>query len=193
MGNNGLDIKLKGDRVIEQIPSIKDKALRINLNENIYGTFAEIGAGQETVRHFFRAGGSSGTIAKAMSAYDKDFSDAIYGIEDDGRYVTESRLKKMLSHETNLMEKRLSREKHPSKLFFSYANTVATIDFAKQFKGHGWVGIRYQLDPEEGYTVELTLDVNIQHILEEAIQVAIDKYHPHSIIDSRSLMALLEG
>ena len=126
-------IKLKGDKVIEQIPSIKDKALRINLNENIYGTFAEIGAGQETVRHFFRSGGSSGTIAKAMSAYDKDFSDAIYGIEDDGRYVTESRLKKMLSHEVDLIEKRLSREKHPNKMFFSYANTVATIDFAKQF------------------------------------------------------------
>jgi hypothetical protein len=65
------EIKLKGDKVIAQIPSIKDKA-RINLNENIYGTFAEIGAGQETVRHFFRSGGSSGTIAKAMSAYDKD-------------------------------------------------------------------------------------------------------------------------
>ena len=136
------EITLKGDKVIEQIPSIKDKALRINLNENIYGTFAEIGAGQETVRHFFRSGGSSGTIAKAMSAYDKDFSDAIYGAESDGRYVTESRLKKMLSHEVDLIEKRLSRDKHPGKLFFSYANTVATIDFAKQFKGHGWVGIR---------------------------------------------------
>jgi hypothetical protein len=58
------EIKLKGDKVINQIPSIKDKALRINLNDNIYGTFAEIGAGQETVRHFFRSGGSSGTIAK---------------------------------------------------------------------------------------------------------------------------------
>ena len=68
------EIKLKGDKEIQQVPSIKDKALRINMNENIYGTFAEIGAGQETVRHFFRAGGSSGTIAKAMSAYDKDFS-----------------------------------------------------------------------------------------------------------------------
>jgi hypothetical protein len=144
-------IKLKGDKVIEQIPSIKDKALRINLNENIYGTFAEIGAGQETVRHFFRAGGSSGTIAKATSAYDKDFSDVIYGIEEDGRYVTESRLKKMLTHESNLIEKRLSRIKHPNKIFFSYANTVATIDFAKQFKGHGWVGIRYQIEPDEEY------------------------------------------
>ena len=144
-------IKLKGDKVIEQIPSIKDKALRINLNENIYGTFAEIGAGQETVRHFFRAGGSSGTIAKATSAYDKDFSDVIYGVEEDGRYVTESRLKKMLTHESNLIEKRLSRIKHPNKMFFSYANTVATIDFAKQFKGHGWVGIRYQIEPDEAY------------------------------------------
>ena len=144
-------IKLKGDKVIEQIPSTKDKALRINLNDNIYGTFAEIGAGQETVRHLFRSGGSSGTIAKAMSAYDKDFSDAIYGIETDGRYVTESRLKKMLTHEVNLMERRLSREKHPNKMFFSYANTVATIDFAKQFKGHGWVGIKFQIEPDEDY------------------------------------------
>ncbi len=145
------EITLKGDRFIEQIPSVKDKALRINLNDHIYGTFSEIGAGQETVRHFFRTGGSSGTIAKAMSAYDKDFSDAIYGVESDGRYVTESRLKKMLSHEVNIIEKRLNREKHPSKLFFSYANTVATIDFAKQFKGHGWVGIKYQIEPDEDY------------------------------------------
>ncbi|AWG23389.1 nicotinate-nucleotide adenylyltransferase [Flavobacterium faecale] len=157
----GTEIKLKGDKVIEQIPSVKDKALRINLNENIYGTFAEIGAGQETVRHFFRAGGSSGTIAKAMSAYDKDFSDAVYGIEPDGRYVTESRLKRMLNHEVNLIEQRLNREKHPNKMFFSYANTVATIDFAKQFKGHGWVGISYQIEPEEAYN-EIILHIRFK-------------------------------
>jgi len=156
-----MEIKLKGDRAIEQIPSIKDKALRINLNENIYGTFAEIGAGQETVRHFFRSGGSSGTIAKAMSAYDKDFSDAIYGVEKDGRYVTESRLKKMLSHEVDLIEKRLDRVKHPNKMFFSYANTVATIDFAKQFKGHGWVGIKYQIEPDEDYN-EIILHIRFK-------------------------------
>mgnify|MGYP002712914184 CR=1 FL=1 len=140
-----------GDKEFENIPSIKSKALRINLNENIYGTFAEIGAGQETVRNFFRAGGASGTIAKTMSAYDKDFSDAIYGVEEDGRYVTESRLQKMLSHEFNLIEERINRSKHPNRLFFSYANTVATIDFAKKYKGHGWVGIRYQIDPKESY------------------------------------------
>ncbi|MEZ4841783.1 MAG: TonB-dependent receptor [Flavobacteriaceae bacterium] len=142
---------LKGDKEIENIPSIKEKSLRINLNENIYGTFAEIGAGQETVRNFFRAGGASGTIAKAMSAYDKDFSDAIYGIETDNRYVTEHRLRRMLNHEIELIEDRLSREKHPEKLFFSYANTVATIDFSKKFKGHGWLGIKFQLDSLEDY------------------------------------------
>jgi len=146
-----MSVTLKGDKEIEHVPSIRRKTLRVNLNEHIYGTFAEIGAGQETVRNFFRAGGASGTIAKAMSAYDKDFSDAIYGIEDDQRYVTESRLKKMLRYEVELIEDRLSRKKHPEKLFFSYANTVATIDFAKKFKGHGWVGIRYQLDSLEDY------------------------------------------
>ncbi len=145
-------IKLKGDKAFEAAPSLKNKALRINLNENIYGTFAEIGAGQETVRNFFRAGGGSGTIAKAMSAYDKDFSDAIYGIENDKRYVTEPRLKKMLDHEMNLLEERISRDKHPNKLFFTYANTVATIDFAKKFKGHGWIGLRYQVNATDEFS-----------------------------------------
>ncbi|WP_310993635.1 TonB-dependent receptor [Aequorivita marina] len=147
-----------GDKDFEDIPSIKSKALRINLNENIYGTFAEIGAGQETVRNFFRAGGASGTVAKTMSAYDKDFSDAIYGVEEDGRYVTESRLHKMLSHEFDLIEERINRDKHPNRLFFSFANTVTTIDFAKKYKGHGWVGIRYQIDPSEPYN-EITLHI----------------------------------
>ncbi|MEZ4792173.1 MAG: TonB-dependent receptor [Gelidibacter sp.] len=146
-----MEITLKGDREFEEIPSLKTKALRINLNENIYGTFAEIGAGQETVRHFFRAGGGSGTIAKAMSAYDKDFSDAIYGIEDDGRYVTEARLRKMLHHEITLIEERITRDKHPNKMFFAFANTVATIDFAKKYKGHGWVGVKFQIEPDQDY------------------------------------------
>lgn len=145
------EITYEGDSKFENIPSLKDKALRINLNKDIYGTFAEIGAGQETVRQFFRAGGASGTIAKTMSAYDKDFSDAIYGIEDDKRYVTEARLRKMLNHEVDLIEKRIGRDKHPNKIFFSYANTVATIDFAKKYKGHGWVGIKYQVAPDQAY------------------------------------------
>ncbi|NOQ91850.1 MAG: TonB-dependent receptor [Flavobacteriaceae bacterium] len=152
---------LKGDTHLEHVLALKQKALRINLNKHIYGTFAEIGAGQETVRHFFRAGGASGTIAKAMSAYDKDFSDAIYGMENDKRYVTEVRLKRMLSHEIDLMEDRLSRDKHPNKIFFTYANTVTTIDFAKNFKGHGWVGIKFQLDPLEDYN-EIVLHVRFK-------------------------------
>ena len=153
-----MSITIKGDKSFENIPSIKSKSLRINLNENIYGSFAEIGAGQETVRNFFQAGGASGTIAKAMSAYDKDFSDSIYGIENDGRYVTESRLKKMLTHEIDLIEERVPREKNPNRLFFAYANTVATIDFAKKFKGHGWVGIKYQIEPEGAYN-EIVLHI----------------------------------
>ncbi|MDA8847766.1 TonB-dependent receptor [Flavobacteriaceae bacterium] len=157
-----MEITLKGDAKIESIPSLKDKALRINLNENIYGTFAEIGAGQETVRQFFRAGGASGTIAKAMSAYDKSFSDAIYGNEKNQRYVTEDRLKKMLSHEVKLIEDRLSRDEYPNKMFFSYANTVATIDFAKRFKGHGWVGIKYQIDSEQEEYNEITLHIRFK-------------------------------
>lgn len=128
--------------------SAAQKALRTNLNPNIYGSFAEIGAGQETVRHFFRAGGASGTIAKAMSAYDKEFSDAIYGQEDAGRYVTENRLRKMLNHEYQLLNERISRDTSPNKCFFAFANTVATINFAKTFKGHGWLGIRYQTQPD---------------------------------------------
>ena len=114
-----MSISLKGDKPFENIPSIKAKALRINLNDHIYGTFAEIGAGQEVARHFFRSGGASGTIAKTMSAYDKAFSDAIYGEEPDNRYVSESRLKKMLSHEVNLLESRMDRKEHPNKMFFT--------------------------------------------------------------------------
>ncbi|NEN23134.1 TonB-dependent receptor [Cryomorpha ignava] len=131
------------------ILTAKQKALRVNLDPAIYGTFAEIGAGQEVVRHFFRAGGASGTIAKTMSAYDKDVSDAIYGHEDKNRYVCETRLRKMINHEYALIEERLDREKHPGKKFFSFANTVATIDFKKRFKGHGWLGIKFQTSPEK--------------------------------------------
>lgn len=147
-----MPVTIEGDKDFASELSVKNKALRINFNENIYGTFAEIGAGQETVRNFFRAGGASGTIAKTMSAYDKDFSDAIYGLEPQGRYVTEARLKAMLKYETDLIEERISREKHPNKLFFSYANTVATIDFAKKYKGHGWLGIRFQAKPKQEYS-----------------------------------------
>ena len=147
-----MNIILPGDKDYESRPSLQRKSLRINLNENIYGTVVEIGAGQEVARHFYRVGAASGTIAKSMSAYDKSFSDSIYGKEDDSRYVTQNRLDKMLSHEMNLLEKRISRDEYPDKFFFVYANTVATIDFVKKFKGHGWMGIRFQTDPNDDYS-----------------------------------------
>ena len=164
-------VKLKGDKEFENILSTKDKALRINLNENIYGTFSEIGAGQEVARHFFRAGGASGTIAKTMSAYDKGFSDAIYGVENDLRYVTQSRLTKMLNHEINLLESRVDRVIHTEKMFFSFANTVATIDFAKKYKGHGWMGIKFQTESKAEYS-EIKLHVRF-HLPEAKAQQEI--------------------
>ena len=160
--------QLPGETELENRPSVEAKALRINLNKYIYGTFAEIGAGQEVARHFFRSGGASGTIAKTISAYDKNFSDNIYGEEDDKRYVTEARLNKMLDHEMQLLEERISREENPNKMFFTYANTVTTIDFAKKFKGHGWMGIRYQVDPKQPYS-EITLHVRF-HQTEARLQ-----------------------
>jgi hypothetical protein len=133
------------------ILSPTQKALQVNLDSTIYGTFAEIGAGQEVVRHFFRAGGASGTIAKTMSAYDKDFSDAIYGKEIDGRYVSKSRLKKILKQEYGLIENRLRREEHPNKKYFSFANTLATINYTKTVKGHGWMGCRFQTAADKDF------------------------------------------
>jgi len=188
------DIIHNGDPILDSVPTIKQKALKINLNENIYGTFSEIGAGQETVRQFFRVGGASGTIAKSISAYDKDFSDAMYGIEDDKRYVTQNRLKKMLVQETNLIEQRIVREDYPNKMFFCYANTVATIDFAKKFKGHGWVGVRFQIDPNDDYNeivLHLRFKENIARQQQETLGIlgtnliysAFYKYHtPKKII-----------
>ena len=163
-----MTVHLPGEIELENRPSIEAKALRINLNKYIYGTFAEIGAGQEVARHFFRSGGASGTIAKTISAYDKNFSDNIYGEEDDKRYVTEARLDKMLKYEMGLLEDRIPRNENPNKMFFSFANTVTTIDFAKKFKGHGWMGIRFQAAPEEAYS-EITLHVRF-HQTEARLQ-----------------------
>ncbi|QAR29909.1 TonB-dependent receptor [Ornithobacterium rhinotracheale] len=150
------------------------KALEINLNRGIYGSFAEIGAGQETVRFFYRAGGASGTLAKAMSAYDKNFSDAIYGRENDGRYVTQKRLRRMLNHEIQLLEQRLESDQRQEQCYFSYANTVTTIDYAKKYKGHGWVGLKFQVKPKGEYN-EIILHVrfkeNAAHLQQETLGV----------------------
>ena len=125
----------------------KSKALAINLDTRSYGSFAEIGAGQEVAAAFFKAGAASQTIAKTMSAYDMTFSDTIYGAEESGRYVSESRLMKMVNKEYSLMEIRL-KEKRKNTLFFAYANTMVALNFKKDNQGHGWMGIRFQLHPE---------------------------------------------
>jgi hypothetical protein len=126
--------------------SIKRKALKINLEASIYGTFAEIGAGQEVVRTFFQVGGASGTIAKSMSAYDMAFSDSIYGEEESGRYVSESRVKKMLDHEFGLLEKRLIGDKYTHRRFFAFADTCTTINYLKNNDPHCWLGLKFQLE-----------------------------------------------
>jgi hypothetical protein len=123
------------------------KALEINLDNSIYGTFAEIGAGQEVARIFFKVGAAAGTIAKTMSAYDKVYSDEIYGREPSGRYVCASRLYKMLDHEYGLMQQRL-QDQRPGTRFFVFADTVAAIDYNKTIGGNGWMGLRFQLQPD---------------------------------------------
>jgi hypothetical protein len=122
-----------------------EKALRINLDAVKYGTFAEIGAGQEVARRFFRVGGAAGTIAKTMSAYDMTFSDAIYGTAD--RYVSRVRLKTMLDHEYNLLVERLDGKFGAEKTFFVFADTVAARSFKERNESHGWLGVRFQTQP----------------------------------------------
>ena len=121
------------------------KALQINLDPAKYGTFAEIGAGQEVARRFFRIGGAAGTIAKTMSAYDMTFSDAIYGPAD--RYVSRVRLQTMLDHEYNLLIERLDAKFGAEKTFFVFADTVAARSFKQRSESHGWLGMRFQSEP----------------------------------------------
>ena len=132
------------------------KALRINLDPQIYGTFAEIGAGQDVARHFFQAGKASQTIAKTMSAYDMTFSDAIYG--KSGRYVSQERLIKMLDHEFGLLKERLEKARGNTTTFFAFADTVATSQDLNRC--HGWMGLRFQSEPE-GDANEVILHVRL--------------------------------
>jgi len=129
--------------------STRKKALEINLNPHLYGTFAEIGAGQEVARWFFKAGGASGTIAKSISAYDMIFSDSIYGQEESGRYVCESRVNKMINYEYDLLESRLRSHRGDDCEFFSFANTVAARNYHLTNESHGWIGLKYKRKGDE--------------------------------------------
>jgi hypothetical protein len=121
------------------------KALQINLDAAPYGTLAEIGAGQEVARWFFRVGGASGTIAKSISAYDMTVSDAIYGPSD--RYVSRRRLQRMLDYEYDLLLERLAARRGDHTRFFAFANTVTARSFTRQDEAHGWMGVRFQAEP----------------------------------------------
>jgi len=135
-----------------------EKALRINLDAVKYGTFAEIGAGQEVARRFFRVGGAAGTIAKTMSAYDMTFSDAIYGPAD--RYVSRVRLQTMLDHEYNLLVERLDGKFGAEKTFFVFADTVAARSFKERNESHGWLGVRFQSQPR-GQPSEIIIHIRL--------------------------------
>ncbi len=128
----------------EQLTALR-KALQINIDERKFGTFAEIGAGQEVARQFFQAGGAAGTIAKTMSAYDMTFSDEIYG--KTGRYVSKERLISMLDHEYALLLQRLSAKRGEKTQFFVFANTVSARNFRGTNECHGWLGVRFQKEP----------------------------------------------
>lgn len=124
-----------------------DKALRVNLDQKRYGTFAEIGAGQEVVRWFFQASASAGTIAKSISAYDMKVSDAIYGHCE--RYVCRARLDAMLEYEQGLNIERLCEERGDTTAFFSFADTVSARNYHGTNECHGWMGMRFQAHPRD--------------------------------------------
>ncbi len=123
------------------------KALRLNLDEKKYGTIVEIGAGQETARQFFIAGAAAGTIAKTMSAYDMKFSDAIYGVQEDGRYVSRARVTAMMEQEFDLVVDRVGSIRSKSSRYFAYAATVAAKSFNRDNECHAWCGVRIQMYP----------------------------------------------
>jgi hypothetical protein len=125
----------------------RQKALRINLDPRWYGTVAEIGAGQEVVRWFFRVGGAAGTIAKSISAYDMAVSDAVYGKAD--RYVSASRLQGMLDHEFQLNVDRLDISRGDDNCFFAFADTVVARSYRGGNECHGWMGVKFQAQPRD--------------------------------------------
>jgi hypothetical protein len=152
----GGDVKSMEEK--KELLTTTQKARRINFDAPIYGTFAEIGAGQEVAREFFHAGGASGTIAKSISAYDMVFSDAIYG--KSSRYVSRERLDLMLDHEYGLLVERLSAIRGDRTNFFVFADTVATGNHQGTNEAHGWLGIRFQAEPK-GDPSEIVLHVRM--------------------------------
>jgi hypothetical protein len=134
------------------------KALTLNLDPSTFGSFAEIGAGQEVARWFLVVGGASGTVAKTISAYDKEVSDDLYG--SGSRYVSRQRLEAMLEHEWSELLAQLSKTRGPQTRFFSFVDTVSARNFAGTNDPHGWMGLRFQMQPG-GPPNDLLLHVNM--------------------------------
>ena len=128
--------------VVPAVDPTAQRALAINLDDSIYGSFSEIGAGQEVARWFFAAGGAAGTVAKTMSAYDMTVSDAIYG--KSSRYVSRERVEQMLAHEYGLMHERLHASRGDRTRFFAFADTASARSFSGGNECHAWLGIRFQ-------------------------------------------------
>jgi hypothetical protein len=147
-----------GNRNTAVTPSSYDKALELNLDPQVYGTFAEIGAGQETGNWFFRASGTAGLVAKTISAYDMTMSDAIYGRAE--RYVSAARLGAMLDHEYAILLERLGPKRGEDTTFFSFCNTVRARGYKDCGECHGWLGIRYQMKPGDPPS-DITLHVRL--------------------------------
>jgi hypothetical protein len=135
-----------------------EKAVQINLDKRFYGTFAEIGAGQEVARWFFVVGGASGTLAKTISAYDMAFSDAIYGKGE--RYVSQTRLQNMLDYEFALLIERLNEKRGKDTSFFVFADTVSARNYFGTNECHGWMGIKFQMQPQ-AHSSEIVIHVNM--------------------------------
>jgi hypothetical protein len=146
------------------------KALSLNLDNFIYGTFAEIGAGQEVARWFLSVGAASGTVAKTMSAYDKQVSDDIYG--KGTRYVSKERLLAMLDHEYDLVVQRLTATRGNTTRFFAFANTVAARNYKGDNEQHGWVGVRFQVEPGAAPS-QVVLHINLRDASAQLQQQAV--------------------
>src|SRR5271163_4222018 len=156
--------------VPQQSADVHAKALAINLEASFYGTFAEIGAGQEVARWFLSAGAASGTVAQAISAYDKTVSDDTYGAGT--RYVSKERLLAMLDHEYQILLARLAKDRGAQTRFFVFADTVATRNYQGTNEQHGWLGFRFQAEPG-GEPNQILLHINLGDSTAQLQQQAI--------------------
>src|ERR1700728_1360938 len=166
------------DPAFQQFTDIHAKALAINLEASYYGTFAEIGAGQEVARGFLNRGAASGTVAQAISAYDKTVSDDTYGAGT--RYVSKERLLAMLDHEYDLLLARLAEARGAHTRFFVFADTVTTRNYQGTNEQHGWVGFRFQDEPD-GQPNQILLHINLQDSTALLQQQAIGTLRVHLI------------